>query len=345
MATQHKAILLFGGNSEERMVSVASAQNLSTQFSFSKLIFQSADELVYEVSPAELQKHRDVFTKEFKPESVKPLVKNLTEALPLLKDQIVFLGYHGSQGENGEVQKLFETNQIAFTGSGSKASHDAFDKNRAKKIIAGTTIKMAPSIEFSLKKWPEQRHQLEEFLSLHRNMVLKPVSSGSSFGLQIVNSLTSLNSAITEMKKLPFDHYLAEAFIHGRELTVGVTDIDGTLKALPASEIVLNEGHSFDYNGKYLGAGTTELTPAPLSDIEMKKAQQVAIEAHKALGCYGYSRTDMILSGPDVYFLETNTLPGLSKPSFVPQQLRAAGLAVEQFVARQIELAPKRYKF
>ena len=121
--------------------------------------------------------------------------------------------------------------------------------------------------------------------------------------------------------------------------TPGIND----LKALPASEIVLNEGHSFDYNGKYLGSGTTELTPAPLTEIEMKRAQQVAIQAHKALGCYGYSRTDMILSGQDVYFLETNTLPGLSKPSFVPQQLQAAGMSVEQFISRQLILAAKRY--
>lgn len=343
MAIQ-QALLLFGGNSEERMVSVASAQNLSSQYTFSKLLFQMPDERVFEVSPTELQNHSDVFTKEFRPESSKPLALNLAEALPLLKDQTVFLGLHGSQGENGEVQRLFENNRIAFTGSGSQASHDAFDKNTAKKIIAKTTIKMAPSIELSLKNLSAQRNQLEGFLSLHRKMVLKPVSSGSSFGLQIVNSLESLNAAIVEMKKLPFDQYLAEAFIRGRELTVGVTDIDGKLQALPASEVVLNDGHSFDYNGKYLGAGTTELTPAPLTDAEMKKAQTVAIEAHNALGCYGYSRTDMILSGQDVYFLETNTLPGLSKPSFVPQQLRAAGLAVEEFISRQIDLAAKRFK-
>ncbi len=343
MATQHQAVLVFGGNSEERMVSVASAQNLSKQFTFSKLLYQSPDELVYEVSPTELQNHQDVFTKEFKPESTKPLARNLSEAISFLYGQTVFLGYHGSQGENGEVQKLFEQNIIAFTGSGSQSSHDAFDKNKAKKIIAGTTIKMAPSFELSLYKWPEQRNQLEGFLSLHKKIVLKPVSSGSSFGLQIVSSLDSLNAAIEEMKKLPFGQYLAEGFIRGRELTVGVVDVGGNLAALPASEIVLNEGHSFDYNGKYLGAGTTELTPAPLTEIEMKGAQQVAIEAHQALGCYGYSRTDMILSGQDVYFLETNTLPGLSKPSFVPQQLQAADMSMEQFITHQLELAVKRY--
>ncbi len=325
------------------MVSVASAQNLSWQVTFSKLLYQAPNELIFEVSSAELQSHQDVFTKEFKPESTMPLARNLSEAISFLNDQIVFLGYHGSQGENGEVQKLFEKSKIAFTGSGSQSSHDAFDKNKAKNIIAGTSIKMAPSIELSLKRWPEQRNQLEGFLSLHRKIVLKPVSSGSSFGLQIVNSLVSLNAAIVEMRKLPFDQYLAEGFIRGRELTVGVVDVDGDLTALPASEIVLNEGHSFDYNGKYLGAGTTELTPAPLTDLELKTAQGVALEAHRALGCYGYSRTDMILSGQDVYFLETNTLPGLSKPSFVPQQLLAAGMPVEQFISRQLELAFKRY--
>ena len=343
MSTQQGAILLFGGNSEERLVSVASAQNLAEQYSFAKLLFQAPDEKVYEVGPAELRAHRDSFVKEFQPESTKPMANNLTEAIPFLKGHTLFLGYHGSQGEDGQVQKLFESHGIAFTGSGSQASHDAFDKHLAKKIIQKTSVKTAISFEFNLKNRVTQKTQLETFLKNHRKMVMKPTTSGSSFGLQIVGNEAQLEAALQQMQTLPFETYLVENFITGRELTVAVANIDGKMQALPASEVVLNEGHSFDYNGKYLGAGTTELTPAPISEAQMKAAQQVALESHQALGCYGYSRTDMILAEDGIYFLETNTLPGMTKASFVPQQLTAAQMKLSDFIARQLKLAELRY--
>jgi D-alanine-D-alanine ligase len=135
-----------------------------------------------------------------------------------------------------------------------------------------------------------------------------------------------------------------ENFITGRELTVGVTQIENDLVALPASEVILNEGRSFDYNGKYLGSGTTEVTPASLTEAELEAAQRLAIEAHLAFHCYGYSRTDMILAADGPYFLETNTLPGLSKPSFVPQQLLAADIPIKTFIEEQIRLAEIRYE-
>jgi D-alanine-D-alanine ligase len=95
---------------------------------------------------------------------------------------------------------------------------------------------------------------------------------------------------------------------------------------------VLNAGHSFDFQGKYLGRGTTEITPANLSAVETERAQHIAVLAHKALGCLGYSRTDIILTSMGQVFLETNTLPGLSKASFIPQLLKAADIEFGQFI-------------
>ena len=116
----------------------------------------------------------------------------------------------------------------------------------------------------------------------------------------------------------------------------------------------MDEGRTFDYEGKYLGKGALELTPAPVSDDVASAAQSVALTAHEALGCYGYSRTDVIIpdrpdrpdprdgDDRDPVFLELNTLPGLTAASFIPQQLEAAGIAMDAFLARQIELARSR---
>lgn len=338
-----KVILLFGGSSEERLVSVASAQNLAAQYEFSDLIFQDKKDALYKVSSEELFSHQNVFVTEFTPNE-KPFAVNLQCAVDYLKDKVVFMGYHGSQGENGEVQLLFETHKICFTGSGSAASRTAFEKNLAKDVMSNTNNLMAEEIKFGIKEIGGLTAKFEKFQQKHKKIVIKPTSSGSSFGLHIVETPEQLSKALDEIKNSEFPVYLMENFIKGRELTVGVTQIGNDLVALPASEVVLSEGRNFDYNGKYLGTGTKEITPASLTDAELEAAQKLAIESHIAFHCYGYSRTDMILAADGPYFLETNTLPGLSKPSFIPQQLLAADISVKNFIEEQIRLAEMRYE-
>lgn len=336
-------ILLFGGESEERMVSVASAQNLASQYDFSKLIFQNRNGSLFNVSKQELLNHKNVFTDEFEPK-VSVFAKNLEEAIPSFGKYVLFLGLHGSEGENGQVQLLLEKNKIFFTGSGSKASHTAFEKKLAKDVISDTSIKLAPGFKFKKNQIDSLQTKLEKFLTTHKKIVLKPTTSGSSFGLYILSDFAELKSACDQIKDSAFDVYLAEAFIQGRELTVGVVQIDEELISLPASEIILNKGRTFDYQGKYLGQGSTEITPAILTLDELQEVQKIALDAHIAFGCYGYSRTDVILTSDGAYFLETNTLPGLSKPSFLPQQLLAADITFNNFIESQIHLAEQRYE-
>jgi D-alanine-D-alanine ligase len=133
-----------------------------------------------------------------------------------------------------------------------------------------------------------------------------------------------------------------ESFITGRELTIGVLQNDRQLRALPPSEAKVETGHSFDYEGKYLGRGTIEVTPADLTDHERGISQEMAVEAHRALRCYGYTRTDMILTAQGPVYLETNTLPGLTRASFIPQQLAAAQLSMTSFVEEQLNAARNR---
>ena len=142
-------VLLFGGNSEERLVSVASAQNLASQFSFSSLVFQSPSEELFVVDLSELQSHREVFVSDFKPRTA-PFASNLEGAINFFKDKIIFMGFHGSQGENGQVQELFEKHRICFTGSGSKASHLAFEKNLGKEFFRSKHVTNGSELEWSL---------------------------------------------------------------------------------------------------------------------------------------------------------------------------------------------------
>src|SRR5919204_399782 len=136
--------------------------------------------------------------------------------------------------------------------------------------------------------------------------------------------------------------YLAEEFVSGAELTVGVVDGPSGTRALPPSEVRLEQGRAFDYEGKYLGKGTREITPAEVPPEVSRAAQDLALAAHRALGCVGYSRTDVISSAKGPVFLELNTLPGLTRASFLPQQLAAEGTSMLSFLEGQLAIARKR---
>lgn len=340
-----KNILMFGGNSEERLVSVASAQNLArtmaekSKMPFAELWFVAPESPVTKVSLEELIRHENPFKAPFKP-AQKPFAASIEEAITKLKatgaDGVTaFLGFHGTFGEDGKVQALLEKSGIVFSGSGSKASHLCFEKTLAKKIIADRGIKIAP--ELVLMAGDEKfEGPLTDFFKTHAKIVVKPVANGSSIGLHIVSDEKTLRAAFNDIRQSNYGRFMAEKFIAGRELTVGIIEEGQRVMALPPSEVVLNPGASFDYDGKYLGRGTTEITPAKITSSERAAAEKVALEAHKALGCFGYSRTDLILADGEIYFIETNTLPGLTKASFIPQQLEAAGKTVAEFVASQI---------
>jgi D-alanine-D-alanine ligase len=335
-----KTILLFGGSSEERMVSVASAQNISAQSSASEIWFWNKSGAVFKVSKEELLAHANPFTTEFVPNG-KFFAPSLEDALPACKDATLFLALHGTQGEDGALQSLLEKNNILFTGSGSEASRKAFEKDVAKSIVAKAGLTTAPEHVVSAKNANLQG--LTDFLTLHKKIVLKPLANGSSIGLHFISDQQTLLKVAAEIATGKFGDYLAETFLAGRELTVGVIDDGNRLRPLPPSEVVMVAGRSFDYQGKYLGQGSHEITPAVISAEETQKVQEMALTAHKALGCYGYSRTDIMLTPQGAVFIETNTLPGLSKASFVPQQLAANDITMSNFIETQLKLASERH--
>lgn len=339
-----KVILLFGGDSEERFVSIASAQSMAQAISVAKLWFWHKEGQIFDVDYQQLVNHDNPFTNELIPTS-NPIFNTIKDAIKSdLSDNHVFLlGVHGGQGENGDVQSLLEEFHRPYTGSNAKASRLAFDKVATKECLKGFHIDMAPHIviETTAEKHSIKK-MLKEFFSEYGQAIVKPVCGGSSIGCFFVRDEKDIDSVTDKLATFRPKPFLAEKLINGREITVGVIESDDGLIGLPCTEIMLDENRNFDYVGKYLGMGTKEITPAKLSLPLAGEPQRVAIAAHTALSLYGYSRTDMILKDDVFYFLEINTLPGLSKQSLVPQQLAAAGITMREFLTAQIKLATSR---
>lgn len=342
MSSNAPLVILFGGSSSERLVSVASAQNVSRVLPTAALWFLAPTGDVYAVPRAHLANHQRPFEDDLTPPGP-PLYASLAAALdsPQAKGTAFLLALHGGEGENGTLQTLLEQRGLAFTGSGSKASADAFDKSRAKELAGAKGARLATAHLLLPMSRATAEQALRALLAEHPRWVLKPVADGSSFGLIHLRAQQEVSAAAERLAGLKL-RYLAEQFIEGRELTVGVVDEAMGPLALPVSEVRLAPDASFDYAGKYLGRGTEEITPAQLTTSEWAQAQSLAVLAHQAVGCFGYSRTDMILTSEGPVFLETNTLPGLTKASFIPQQLAAAKKDFGAFLEGQVELARRR---
>lgn len=335
-------VLLFGGNSSERRVSVASAQNVSRLLSSAALWFWSPSGAVHRATAEELLAHGDTFTRDFAPKAgaAFPTLADALESADA-RGRAFLLALHGGDGENGTVQRALEVRHLAFTGSGSAASARAFDKAQTKALAAAKGVAVADARVLTPKDAKATAAALDELLASHPRWVLKPLADGSSHGLVHLKAQAQVPEAAQVLAGLGLT-YLAEVFIEGRELTVGVVDEGSGPLALPVSEVRFAPDAAFDYAGKYLGRGTEEITPAQLSDAEREAAQRLAVATHQAVGCEGYSRTDMILTAQGPVLLEINTLPGLTKASFIPQQLAAAGKDLKAFLEAQLELGRKR---
>jgi D-alanine-D-alanine ligase len=316
--------ILFGGLNKERLVSVASAQALHLALPEADLWFWDADDHVYETKPQALLAHIRPFEDPFKPDNGS--IGLLTQALDKAKaeNRLLVLGLHGGTAENGE------TRGIAFTGSGSASSNLSFDKVAAKRFAAIAGVPIAAGVALD---------QMEAALAEYGKLIAKPARDGSSYGLMFVNAKQDLvavrNAAKTE-------DYVIEPFVAGVEATCGVLEqADGSLIALPPIEIIPADG-GFDYEAKYLAKSTQEICPGRFAPEISAQIMDFAVRAHKAMSCTGYSRSDFIVSAKGPVYLETNTLPGLTKASLYPKALNAQGIPFVDFLNGQIDLAVKR---
>ena len=321
--------ILFGGTNTERLVSVASAQALHEALPEADLWFWDVSDTVHEVQSQALRSHARPFEDPFKP-GTRGI--GLEQALDQAKaeQRLLVLALHGGRAENGELQVMCEMLGIPFTGSGSASSHLAFDKIAAKRFAAIAGVKAPIGLRLE---------DIDAALVEYDKLIAKPVRDGSSYGLIFVNSTQDL-AAVRNAAKT--EEYVIEPFISGVEATCGVLEqSDGSVIALPPIEIVPAEG-GFDYTAKYLLKSTQEICPGRFAPEITAQIMDQAVKAHQAMSCSGYSRSDFIVSQQGPIFLETNTLPGLTKASLYPKALKAQGIEFVDFLQDQIALATKR---
>lgn len=338
-STHDDVVVLCGGLAEnaERFVSVASAQNFARALPGAAVWFWAPDGAVYLEHAADLEAHARPFEVPYTPRG-----DRLGHTLPAALDaaaagRVFVLALHGRGCEDGTVQAWLEARDLAFTGSDAAASARAFDKSVAKGIVQTAGLRIADGEVLHGAMSPAA----VALLTTHDKAILKPAQDGSSHGLHILAQSTAdaRIAACTAALATLDGPALLEAFVVGRELTCGVLDTaDGPI-ALPVSEVRLSAGRTFDYEGKYLGDGVEEITPADVPQPVWDAAQHAALTAHAALGCTGYSRTDLMATPDGVVFIETNTLPGMSPASFIPQQLEADGRTLDVFCAALIARA------
>ncbi len=243
---------------------------------------------------------------------------------------VVFISLHGSIGENGQLQAVFDTFGIRYTGTGYIGSLLAMDKDISKKLMIANQIKTANWDLYNV-----QQPNTFNFSNVKYPCVVKPCSCGSSVGITMVENTAELRQAI-DSAKMYEDSILIEDKIDGREFSVGV--LDGV--ALPVIEIIPKAGF-YDYKNKYQSGMADEVCPADISNDITQKIQSEALSVHNALRLGFYSRIDFILNDKnELYCLEANTLPGMTPTSLLPQEAKVAGISYNE-VCEQIALSAK----
>lgn len=301
-----KVALLAGGASGEREISLASGEG-------ARLALEQAGFEVDMFDPARKEDLISLISREY---------------------DVAFICLHGKYGEDGTIQGLLEVIGLPYIGSGVWSSSLAIDKVRSKVFYEHFNINTPPSV--TLLKGEE--YDGEEIITqLGLPVVVKPATEGSAIGVHIVDAALELDQAIADVFTMD-DELLIEKYIAGTELTVAVLG-NRDPEALPVIEIV-PKNDFYDFESKYAPGGSQHICPARLTAEDTTRVQQLAIKAHKALGCRGVSRTDIIIDENGVcWVLETNTVPGMTSTSLLPDSGRAAGYSFPQLCTKLIELA------
>jgi len=251
------------------------------------------------------------------------------------KLDFVFILLHGLFGEDGTMQGFLDLLGVPYQGSGVLGSAIAMDKHLAKELYK---LNGLPVADWQIIGSGDEVNIDALIDRFGLPVVIKPVREGSSLGLTLAETKEQLMDGI-EKAQGHDSQTMIEKYISGRELTVGVLGNE-ELQGLPVIEIVPGEGFSFfDYDAKYKAGASEEICPAEISDELTALVQKYGVEAHKALRLTGYSRTDIMLSEDgSLYLLETNTIPGMTPTSLMPQAAAEYGLAFPQFLEKLIEL-------
>ena len=301
-----KVALLAGGSSGEREISIESGKGALEAL-------ETAGFSVTWIDPA-------------KKEDLKKLVDDSFD--------VAFLCMHGKMGEDGTVQGFLEMLGIPYTCSHVQASALAIDKAKSKILYECAGLKTPSSMYFE----NGDSYDVEQIAeNLGFPCVVKPSTEGSALGVEIVDNVEDLQEAISRVFNI--DNYMViEQFIEGMEITVAILGNSET-KPLPIIQIV-PKGEFYDFESKYAPGGSQHICPAPLDPELAQEIQAYAAKAHKALGCSGVSRSDFIIDkNNQAWILETNTIPGMTATSLLPDAARAAGISFPELCTMLIEFA------
>ena len=306
-----RVALIAGGKSAEREVSLKSGEQ----------VYQALNQEKYDIRRYD------------------PLndLERLAREAPELDVALIIM--HGRGGEDGTLQGMLDLLGVPYQGSGVLGSALGMNKELSKILYLQAGLKVPHALVFTQSKAPTPL-EIEEALGLP--VVIKPVNEGSSIGITVARDKKELKAGLAAAFKYDY-RVLVEEFIEGIEVTGGVLG-NVELQALPLVEIVPSSDYQFfSYDAKYLPGATSEICPARLSSELTAEAQECALIAHQALGCRGYSRTDMRIRDGVIYVLETNTIPGMTATSLFPQGAKAAGIEFAELLDKLIELALEKH--
>ncbi len=315
-----------GGYSKEEVISLKSAGQIVQSIDAAKFktftVLINKKEWVVKASDADIPIDKNDFS--------------FTHQGQKVKFDAVFMAIHGTPGEDGKLQAYFEMMNIPVTTCNSFVSALTFNKYACKSFLGDYGVLTANAV--LLRK---NNHYAEDEIidSLGLPVFVKPNNGGSSFGVTKVKAVDQLHDAIHKAFEEDTEIILEE-FIEGREFTCGVFINDESDYVLPLTEIV-SKNEFFDYQAKYEGF-CDEITPARLGADETAECQEIAYDIYKLLNCNGLVRIDFLYKNEKFYFMEVNTVPGVSKESIIPQQIRAYGLTETEFYTNLIEDAINR---
>ncbi|MBK9455554.1 MAG: D-alanine--D-alanine ligase [Bacteroidetes bacterium] len=254
-----------------------------------------------------------------------------------IKFDLVFNAIHGSPGEDGRIQGYFDMLQIPYTNCSAATSALTFNKVWTKKVLAGEVNlakgKLVKSDEIDMAATIQE---ITEGFRLP--LFVKPNNNGSSYGISKIKEFDTLKNAVTEALKFDTE-VLVEEGITGTEVTCGVYRYKGEIIVLPICEIVAGKHDFFDYTAKYTAGESDEIIPARIPETEAAKVANTSSRIYQLLNCKGVVRIDYIISNGEPFFLEVNTVPGISEASIVPKMAVASGLTLQAFFGRLLDEA------
>ena len=323
-----KIVIICGGPSSEYEISLLSAQSIIENIDYSK----------YSISVCLIGKNRECNIKHIsKSENISKWENGnipFINVLEIFKEfDLALLATHGQFGEDGVLQTYLEEAEIPFTGSDSYSSRLCMDKYRSSILVKSSTNLSIPNTKIVRLK--DLQYELNK-ISLP--IFLKPNKNGSSICSYIIKDLNNIKEILNEFYShhQDEDEILIQEYIENKiEVSCGCLEKkDHTFLQLPPIEIIPKSSEFFDYKSKYEKGASLEKIPAiDISSKQRKRISELTIEIHKILGCRLYSRSDFLVTKDKIYYLETNTLPGMTKTSLIPKEAKAIGLDFKELIS------------